>query len=209
MSYEFWRKRATEPGRGHPVALADPEELAFRESFEFTHVDWILGQIPSHLSVVEPGCGTGRWTPRLLKRFDTVNSYDFIEEFVEETKRAAPGSRVHLSRFSDWRESSDVLFSAGCMVYLTDDEIHRFLAQTYEHVILVESFTPNDDNNVLRVDGYSERLGEHYQATYRNTKWWERTLFENGFRVRYEAYIPPPGERRSRRGIIWASADGE
>lgn len=87
--------------------------------------------VPRGLTVVDLGCGTGRFA-ELLRRRDiaTYHGYDFAPAVVEEARRYCPAFTFEVADLREWQHGSDL-----------PDEVCYVLLEVLEHL--------DDDRDLL------------------------------------------------------------
>ena len=129
--------------------------------------------------ILEPGCGTGRWTRELVRMGARVVGFDACREFIE-VAREIEGGDLHPSRaaylisdvlgFHSDRQFNGV-FVSGLLQYLSDAELCRFnnlvINRTKPGGWLCIKQTVSLARR-LELRGYfSETMKEEYSAVYR------------------------------------------
>ena len=80
--------------------------------------------VPGRLTVVDLGCGTGRFSELLLTRGQfKYHGYDFAPAVVAEAKRYSPGGIFQVADLREWEHGSDL-----------PDEVCYVLLEVLEHL---------------------------------------------------------------------------
>jgi len=90
-------------------------------------LDWVLGQLPpSGSRALDAGCGSGRFTVALAKRFQEVVGIDISEPLIEIAQRERPRRNVtyRVADLMAFENSAgfDVVFSATTLHHLREIE---------------------------------------------------------------------------------------
>jgi trans-aconitate methyltransferase len=128
---------------------------AYGSTVNHPHRDLVLRSLESLRpfgSVFEFGCATGPNLVRVARRWpDTVvGGFDVSADAVAEAKRTLPNGHfsvdsVMSSFYSD--QSSDVVMSDACLIYVSDRDIRRALGEMHRMcrrgIVLCEMHEPN------------------------------------------------------------------
>ena len=131
------------------------------------------------LSVLDLGCGPGRWAQNLADRVGCYVGVDFVQSYIEAARRTH-GSRenvvfVHMDAAAlDVRSlpqsTFDLVLITGLQVYLNDPDVEALLEKlpglAARHLYIRESVSVTGTRLTLK-DYPSEELGEPYHAIYR------------------------------------------
>jgi glycerol-3-phosphate cytidylyltransferase len=127
-------------------------------------------------SVLELGCGTGRISFQLAKRYKNVYAIDYMEDFIETANKLNACKDIQFSccKATEFDKSIqyDCCVIAGVFPYLSNDEIEELLDSLQEmnsvqSIILKES-VGTLERYELPEDHYSEELKSNYTAEYRS-----------------------------------------
>ncbi|MDY0013019.1 MAG: class I SAM-dependent methyltransferase [Rhodocyclaceae bacterium] len=161
-------------------------------------------------SVLDVGCGTGRWADVIVPRCGSYKGADFSQEFVDiSSRRFGASSNVSFVRIAAEEispatigETFQVILSLGLFIYLNDDELVRAI-RGYGSVadescrILIREPVGIASRLTIK-DHFSDELGQVYNAIYRTEdelmKVVLEELFPIGFRLKesgdvYEAAL--------------------
>ena len=136
-------QRMAEVGPLSAVLYQDqqPELAARRSAHELAIIAPRLTEGRGRLSVLDVGCGTGRWAATLQHAVDQFNGLDFCDDFLREAERAC-ASLPQPQRFcfapADLSKglpeqvvagSFDTVVMAGVLLYLNDEDAAQLLRQ--------------------------------------------------------------------------------
>jgi SAM-dependent methyltransferase len=166
-----------------------PELAKQRSAHELSVVVPLL-QAARHGSVVDLGCGTGRWAEALSPWCSDYLGLDFTPGFLESAAgRAASLPDPARFRFLRWDLadgslpagcSCDLLLSAGLLLYLNDEVLDRLLpnmAAALRPGGLLYLREPLGTTERLTLDAFfSEDLGTTYSSIYRGQAEFHRML---------------------------------
>jgi len=115
--------------------------LLMKEDAHFADMEKaeIISYLPNFdgLSVVELGCGVGRFTGYLAERASAVLAVDFVEKFVKENEKRNAVASPHIDFLCrDVTKLSlsakyDFVFSNWLMMYLDDEEVYNLAEKFY------------------------------------------------------------------------------
>jgi SAM-dependent methyltransferase len=150
-------------------------------------------------SVLDVGCGTGRWADEILPRCLSYVGVDLSREliaiaasrFASQSKAnfiCMPAESVSIDNLG---KCFDIILSAGLFIYLNDDELlttlrgYASVAKEGCRIIVREPVGMVDRLTI--VEHYSEDLDQVYNAVYRTEEelreFMGQTLFREGFEV--------------------------
>lgn len=208
----FWKKRAKDVvekklGVLQSSMLTKKEEDAEKRwRIERSAVLSMLEPIfKKHHRILEPGCGTGRWSRELCRFVGEVHAFDACEEFVhfgKETQAEKPlQENIYYTtgdiHSMDCEMPYDGLFCAGLLNYLSDAELALFFKKAAKCIasggwlFLKESIALQKR---LELHGfYSEALDADYYSIYRT----EAEFFEmmgDAFALKQAEVVIPPAD---------------
>ena len=207
---EFWRKRAKgalEKDLGvlqSSMLTSREEDAENRWEIEKNGVLEILKTvIKPNDYLLEPGCGTGRWSRELIQHVEGVTAFDPFEEFIEvgkgiqKNQPAQNGISYQVGDILSFESPKrfDGLFCAGLLNYLSEKELRVFVEMAAKCVATNGWLFLKESIGVekrLELHGfYSETLGDEYYSVYRT----ERELVEalqEFFTLSFSEIIIPP-----------------
>ena len=173
----------------HPMGGGGFLELYYRHYFEVQHLKKIVRFNPS-LSVLELGCGNGRWVVSLAPLVQNYTAVDFSQralDIAQEDVEARGITNVEFHKCSVTEFSSDrlydVIYFSGVSPHLEDDEIKRIL----------DNLSPSCKPNTVIIDrstvNYQEReinSTKNYYAIYRKPIELDELFRAKGFQLSYQ-----------------------
>lgn len=187
MSRDFWNTRAKRLADNRlglfqsTMLTADEAEAERRWVAEKRNVFGFLEKValPDH-NILEPGCGTGRWSRELARLVKHVTAFDPCERFIEKARDLSVSADppIHnidyrvdeITTFQTERRFQGI-FSSGLLLYLSDEEVIRLwemvsmLLMAGGWLLMKESIAIE---RRLELHGYySEVLNEEYYSIYR------------------------------------------
>ena len=179
---DFFNKRASKDSEGlySIVLFQDKENSEQRHEDEknifYENID-VSGK-----SVLEIGCGVGRWAEALHGKCDSYLGLDFSEELLEiakESYKEFDDCNFQLMSATDIKVDEliikppfDVVIFSGFLMYINDDDINIIMDEVNQicaddkKVFAMESISHMDSRLTLK-DFYSEGLESDYSAIYR------------------------------------------
>jgi cyclopropane fatty-acyl-phospholipid synthase-like methyltransferase len=208
----FFERRAARARSDAPLTAVlyqdqSPELAAERDRYERRHTLPML-RLEPHLSVLDVGCGIGRWAPDLLEHGVAYCGVDFSEELLEVAREAvrSPSARF-VARSMTELDADDLgrpggfdrVLMAGVLMYVNDDEVLRTLAGVERRAAPASLVYLRESTAVerrLTLDRHwSGDLASHYSAVYRTrdelVDLLEPTLLARGFRIAHEQDLYP------------------
>jgi len=176
----FYDQQAAENPR-HAAVLGEPNDFAasYREYQELLSLEALL-PIDTTESLIEFGCGGGRWLHALAPRVGVAVGVDLSEKCVELCRQrfeAFGNVSVHhadIQEFSPIREY-DLMYYSGVLLYLSDEAIHDCLEKHLPHLSDRGLVLVRDSLALHRTHQISHPQG--YRAIYRSLESW-REIFD-------------------------------
>jgi SAM-dependent methyltransferase len=200
----FYNKRASLYKGSNPLAAVnlhdnDADLVQKRDQHEKSVILPFLS-IEENTSVVDIGCGIGRWADAVLPLCGRYFGVDYSSAFIDianERIRVPKASFRPLSfqEFTDLHNDTvgapfDCAIIAGVCVYLNDDELAASLAKLpqkmAEHSVLYLREPVGVDYRLTLDKFYSQDLRTDYSAIYRTVDEYKlliEPLFDAGFRL--------------------------
>ncbi|MDR2407978.1 MAG: class I SAM-dependent methyltransferase [Bacteroidales bacterium] len=191
--HDFWEKQAEETISLKSVLLGGEfEETSriLRNDLEKTIVKNLLQNArstrSSQMTILDIGCGIGRWAYNLKSIYSVYHGIDFSEEFVElATLNFADEKNVNFFTMSvfdmDYKKllkSYDILIITGVAMYINDCDIKSLfdccnkLTKSSSNIYFQESVSILPYRLTLK-DFYSNELRSKYNAIYRTRQEYE------------------------------------
>ena len=144
--------------------------------------------------ILEIGCGIGRWAELFHDKCDTYLGLDFAKNLIEIAKEHYNYENCYFQVMSAVdikidellvKPPFDVIFIAGVLVFLNDDDIPQMINQINklidnEKTIYIRETISVMDTRLTLKDFYSENLESDYSAIYRTKN--ELLNFFDGFK---------------------------
>ncbi len=182
------------------VATACPDNppgfLLYRDRSHKRHLFKVL-KIKRQWTVLDMGCGTGRWTFAFARRSRFVvgvdNSQSLLKLAEEESKKQSIFNVKFINSsvidFS-YSEKFDLIFVGGVLLYINDGDLPRVIANIKKAlkpkgtVVLLESISINE--KLIKNGVYDDHLRTAYSAIYRRPEEYNALFTQNAFRIEYE-----------------------
>ena len=163
------------------------------------------------LTIADIGCGTGRLTIPLSKRFKKVYATDFMQRFLDLAKQnAIEGSRSNITFLSsqshevgpDWKYHCCTI--CGVLLCLDDSSYQKTLhtAQRADYVIVKESVGVEERYELK--NHFSEALQTQYNAIYRSRTEIIHDFQCAGFNVLMDELVEAHREETNIRIFVFA-----
>lgn len=177
----------------------NPQLAVERDAVEKRIILSKLG-VDHNTSVLDIGCGIGRWGTTLAPLVRRYHGVDFSESLLDEARQRVTGENVSFAQVAaqdvapgtvDADGGFDVVVIAGVLIYLNDDGAERALRGAASvcapgGLIYVREPAAYDQRLTL-VDHWSTDMESTYNAIYRSDSeladLFARTLTPSGFRT--------------------------
>lgn len=186
----FWEKRASIKDL-NSVLLGnqnDSKHSDLRNEKEFALLKNFLTNLKD-LTVLDIGCGIGRWANNLKDKIKLYHGIDFSENFINNNKErfrdyknlnfmVMSASDMDLSKL---KSTYDLIIINGVLMYINDDKlsnIFRDIKTLSPHYIYIQESTSILDDRLTLKNFYSAELDTQYNAIYR-TKYDYEYYFKN------------------------------
>lgn len=214
----FFEERGRRIGQLGPIGAVlyqdrRPELAARRSAHELGTVAPLLRQGRGALSVLDVGCGTGRWAATLEPCVDRYLGLDFCEAFLVEARRltaALPGPGRFGFTQADLAgglpaavgpAEFDTALMAGVLLYLNDADAHRLLGQVGERLRRGGRLYLREplgiEERLTLASHFSEELDADYSSVYRSRREFESmigdVLLARGLRITACGPLYPAG----------------
>lgn len=209
----FFKERAAKAQHLGPMQAViyqdkNPDLARERDAAEKAKLLPLLG-LSGRESVLDVGCGTGRWAEEIIPRSAVYWGADFSPELIEIASRrfelkvpqvrffCLPAEKI---AFAELKRRFDVILSLGLFIYLNDDDLVQALrgyasvADAKCKLLLREPVGLLDRLTIL--EHFSEDMEQTYNAIYRT---------EKELRDLMDAELVPAGFRMTGSGDVYES----
>lgn len=179
----FWSKRSkslkkNKLGTLQSTMLTNNEKYAKnKDSKEKKDVIKIIRKFIKNKSILEAGCGTGRWTSKIIKLADNIDAYEKDEQLIKfAIKKLGQNKNLNFINKSvteiNLKKKYDAIISIALLHYLNEKEYNSFFKKikkiSKKKTILIfrESMSFKYDFELFRY--YSKILKTEYSAHYRS-----------------------------------------
>lgn len=212
---EFFESRTDKklPHRYNYVIYQDnnPELALERDKYEKQHMKEMLDIQPEN-SVLDIGCGVGRWGDEIVKILKTGKyiGIDYSREFLQIAEQNladsgkcffAQGTFQNIEQVLDehgWKRAYDRIFINGVLMYINDEEIGECLKSVDALLAQHGKIYIKESVGVLKrftlKDFYSSELGSCYNAIYRALQEYEEL---------FKVYFPTEKYEVQFSGTTW------
>lgn len=177
----FWDQRAQKVGKILDLSVTmfneDPSEVTRRHELDrdalFSNIDFTRSR-----TILDLGCGIGRFTIPLAKKSDLVVGVDFSQALLDKAIEKSANEGVtnidyvcSASQTFRYNAKFDLVVVSGLLLYLNDKEVVETVANIDHHlrdggdVVVRES--GGVDERFEIIDKYSDDLKTRYNAIYR------------------------------------------
>lgn len=173
-----------------------PGFLLYRDKSHKKHFFKAL-KINKQWTVLDLGCGTGRWTFAFAKRARFVVGVDNSQALLKLAEQEAKNRSIFNVKFINsslfdffYPEKFDLIFFSGVLLYIKDDDLSRVISNIKNllkpegKVALLESISIED--KIVKDSVYDERLQTTYSAIYRRPEEYKHLFTRYGFKIEYE-----------------------
>lgn len=163
-----------------------------RFDYETKQLEKIINEnIKNRKTALDIGCGEGRYTKEFAKIFDSVTGLDLSQDRVDRnnSENSNPKIKYINENFLKVEKGSlgkfDFVFASDVFTYTPDKEIEPIFEKLLELVaddgfLIMRESTQNHGSSAWRSKGYV--------AYYRNTKFYEESIFKQTFKSSYQIY---------------------
>lgn len=198
VSKAFWEKHAD----AYQTAFEKLPELAdYVHRSERRHLFRVLPVRPD-MTVLDLGCGTGRWAIEFAPRCKSVVAVDFAEGMIRRARQEAERKRLNNIEFvvgsvenfqSDRR--FDLIILSGVLVYFQDEDLPPLLQRLHAMLnaqgLIFSRETVGIHRRIDMRTEYHDKIGDAYSAIYRRDEEYIRLFEAAGFRLRYRHDFTP------------------
>ena len=181
----FFNKRAT-LNNLNAVLLGnqkDSEHSDLRNEKEYSLLKYYFNDL-KNFSVLDIGCGMGRWANNLKDEIKLYHGIDFSENFITSNKKrfksyeninfmVMSATNIDLSKLNI---TYDLIIISGVLMYINDKQINGIFNNIKKlnprYIYLQESISILNDGLTLK-DFYSKELDTQYNAIYRTKEEYE------------------------------------
>jgi 2-polyprenyl-3-methyl-5-hydroxy-6-metoxy-1,4-benzoquinol methylase len=186
----FWEQKLNNRDGKDAAMLSDKEIADLRNQRELKLLRDLIGG--GGVSVLDIGCGLGRWADNLGRQLKLYDGVDFSKPFIEVTrKKFANEININFHHISvtdvsrqEFQENYDLIIINGLCMYMNDDPVNTTLKN-------ISGFIKNGSNLYFREscstiekrltlkDFPSEELKTLYNAIYRTPQEYEAMFNAN------------------------------
>ncbi len=188
----FWQARSKQDDL-HSVLLGNPKDMEVNILRNEHETKIFKSHIPNieHASILDIGCGTGRWVENLSKNFKEYQGFDFTKGYIDQAKeKYIDNNNCHFWNMSITEMNKttcpllyDIMIINGVIMYINDAELPDFfknlskICAPHAHIYFQESISLLAHRLTLK-NFYSEELQTEYNSIYRT-----KDEYENHFRL--------------------------
>lgn len=182
----FWEKRASVNSLNAVLlgSQKDSKHSDLRNEREFALLKNIFSNNFKDLTVLDIGCGMGRWANNFRDGIKLYHGIDFSENFIEGNKArfydyknleffVMSASDMDLSKLNN---TYDLVIINGVLMYINDDKLNGLFENLNKlnpkYLYIQESISILNDRLTLK-DFYSQELESQYSAIYRTKSEYE------------------------------------
>ena len=184
LTSNFWEKRARRGLKLKTVLLnetLDDEILQKRNNKE---LDIVKSVLPENASILDIGCGLGRWADNLKNDIKFYQGIDNSVSLIEiARKRFEENDNIEFLNMSaskiipeNLNSDFDVAIITGVMMYINDKDIFGildYMNRTVDKFIYIQESICTKEGRLTLDNIYSESLSDNYSAIYRTQEEYE------------------------------------
>jgi len=203
---KFWDARAKKYGelKLESITLLEdfPELIEYKDNAEKQHLLRLMSLQP-HWTVLDMGCGIGRWSFVFAKRCKKVVAVDYSGELLKIAQAEAKSRMLKNIEFIEssaldfsYPEQFDLILVAGVLLYINDEDIENVVKNSGRllkpHGILVSREPTGVNGRVERINRYEKSLDATYNAIYRSVEEFADLFARCGFKLTHTNFVYPP-----------------
>jgi SAM-dependent methyltransferase len=151
-----------------------------------------------HMTVLEVGCGSGRWTGWLAERCKHVVALDLSPEMVALAQETVPNENITwhagtvLELDPDW--SFDSVYLSGCLQYMSAELISEMFSWIKTSISTDCQLVTRDTVSMLNTGFHrNERYSNNDPAIYRTVEEYQDLLrpYQWDLSQSWQTYLPP------------------
>lgn len=186
----FWQNRTQKNGLNSVLLgkQSNPTINILRNEIEKELLINILEENLKNSSILDIGCGIGRWADNLIDYYKVYDGIDYINDFIIKNNRKFQNCdnvnfytmKVENIQSKLLRENYDNIIITGVLMYLNDavlTKVFKNIKSFNAKNIYIQETISTTDCRLSLVDFYSNELKTEYSAIYRTKKEY-KDLFE-------------------------------
>lgn len=161
-AHKFWSSQKKYP------KFVSRRVKKLRLEWDMHFIEKTIPDIPSNISLIDIGCGTGEVLEELIKRniADKYYGCDINFEFLKNINKGVETFTQDIENPKRKYPKTDIAIVGGVIQYIKDDKkVVKFLKEINSNLILVRSVINTVD---LEVCKYSKILKSEYASFYRS-----------------------------------------
>ncbi len=193
---DFWANRAEQTINLTSVLLGADKDSQTQLKRNLREKEILISLINNkkHLSVLDVGCGIGRWADNLIDNIDSYVGIDYSQGFIEYANEKYKSNdnikfyEMSLLNISDdlLSKKFDLIICTGVLMYVNDAELLKILTNIKKmlggYFYIQESISIMDER--LTLDNFkSEALKTNYSAIYRMSSEYEKIFNDLKFNI--------------------------
>ncbi|MCM1009981.1 MAG: class I SAM-dependent methyltransferase [Fusobacterium sp.] len=189
-TFDFWQSRVNNGDNLKTVLLnvdADDELIQYRNTRETNILKSILPS-DAKITILDIGCGIGRWVDNLYDYIKEYDGIDYTEGFIKLAKDKYPQEniRFHNQSITNLDKSLllknyDLSIITGVCMYLNDTtlpELFTNLGKLTSGTVYIQESVSLTDERLTLDKFYSEDLHQNYSAIYRQPDEYKKLIQE-------------------------------
>ncbi len=206
----FFEERAKTYDENNPLKSViyqdkNPILAKERDLYEKTKIKKILN-LSKDDTVLDIGCGIGRWASELYEKVNKYVGIDYMESFIEIAKEkykkrnnvyfiCLNGSDLNNSDIK-FHSPYNLVMILGLYPYISNDEGYNILenilkiSNNFTRIIIREPIAL--DKELILNNVWSDEMETHYSAVYRTQKYFEKMFGDVLFNEGYELSLSEP-----------------
>ena len=159
---KYWNRRAT--GNELPAVMSKPD----MDGIERAKMSELLNEFPDVRSILDFGCGTGRFFPLLKSKFEEVWATDFNSEMLKRAQENN-GDGIRFCKVNELK-LVDMVFCFTVLLHIVSNKewsatLRRLMRSSGKYLFICDGFKKRQillgrHNKVRKLESYLKKIGQ-------------------------------------------------